>query len=121
VGNDIRDASKQLCTILAKMEVIAVDQDPAGMQGSRGVDNGDQGVWTKPLCRQDGPENAVPLFNRSGGTAGIIVSFGDIGLSGSAAIRDLWARRDLGEHQDPYSASMPSRGVVMLKIVAADG
>ena len=112
MSNDIRD-------ILTNTEVIAVDQDPAGIQGTRVVDNGDLEVWMKPLCRRDGPEKAVALLNRSGNTAPISVSFSDIGISGTADVRDLWAHQDMGEHASSYSADVPSHGVVMLKIVAA--
>jgi alpha-galactosidase len=116
-GNDIRNMSNQTRDILTNTEVIAVDQDPAGIQGTRVVDNGDLEVWMKPLCTRDGPEKAVALLNRGGGTATISVSFSDIGLSGTATVRDLWAHQDLGQSTDSFSADVPSHGVVMVKIV----
>ena len=120
-GNDIRTMSNRTRDILTNTEVIAVDQDPAGIQGTRVVDNGDQEVWMKPLCRKDGPEKAVALFNRGGGNANITVSFSDIDITGTATVRDLWAHEDKGVQDNSYSASVPSHGVVMLKIVASDG
>ena len=120
-GNDVRNMSSQIRDILTNTEVIAVDQDPGGIQGTRVVDNGDLEVWMKPLCNRNGPEKAVALLNRSGGSANITVSFGDIGISGSATVRDLWAHQDLGESVDSFTANVPSHGVVMLKIVDSDG
>jgi alpha-galactosidase len=120
-GNDLRNMSSQTREILTNTEVIAVDQDPAGIQGTRVVDNGDLEVWMKPLCSHDGPEKAVALLNRSRNTANISVSFGDIGVSGSATVRDLWAHEDLGEYQNSFSADVPSHAVVMVKIVDSDG
>ena len=120
-GNDLRTMSGEILDILTNEEVIAVNQDPAGVQGTRVVDNGDLEVWLKPLCTLDGPEKAVALLNRSGGTADISVAFSDIGVSGAATVRDLWAHTDLGEFQDSFSASVPSHGVVMVKIVDIDG
>ncbi len=117
LGNDIRQMSDQIREILTNAEVIAVNQDPAGIQGTRVADNGDLEVWMKPLCTMDGPEKAVALLNRSGTSANISVSFDDIGISGAATVRDLWAHQDLGEHQGSFSANVPSHGVVMLKIV----
>jgi alpha-galactosidase len=120
-GNDVRSMSNQIRDILTNTEVIAVDQDPGGIQGTRVVDNGDLEVWMKPLCTHDGPEKAVALFNRSGGSADITVSFNDIGISGTATVRDLWAHQDLGEHTGSFTANVPSHGVVMLKIIETGG
>ncbi len=118
LGNDIRSMSDQTRRILTNEEVIAVNQDPAGVQGRRVVDNGDLEVWMKPLCNLDGPEKAVILFNRSPRAAEISVAFSAIGLSGTATARDLWAHEDLGEHNGSFSAQVPSHGVVMVKITA---
>jgi alpha-galactosidase len=74
----------------------------------------------KPLCRRDGQEKAVALLNRSRSTTQISVSFDDIGISGTATVRDLWAHQDRGEFSSSYSADVPSHGVVMLKIVSID-
>lgn len=117
-GNDIRNMPNEIRDILINKEVIAVNQDPAGFQGKRIVDNGDLEVWMKPLCTREGHEKAVALFNRSGNTAQISVSFSDIGISGTATVRNLWTHTDLGEFNGSYSTDVPSHGVVMLKIVA---
>ena len=121
LGNDLRSMSSEILEILTNEEVLAVNQDPAGVQGTRVADNGDLEVWMKPLCTLDGPEKAVLLLNRSGGTAGVTVSFSDIGVSGNATVRDLWAHEDLGEFRDSFSAQVPSHGIVMVKIVDIDG
>ncbi len=120
-GNDVRTMSARTREILTNTEVIAVDQDPAGIQGTRVVDDGDREVWMKPLCSHDGPEKAVVLLNRGGGSARISVSFSAIGVSGRATVRDLWAHQDLGEFTDSFAADVPSHGVVMVKIVDLDG
>jgi len=118
LGNDLRSMTEQTRRILTNAEVIAVNQDPAGVQGRRITDNGDLEVWMKPLCTLDGPDKAVILFNRSGRSAEISVAFSTIGISGSATVRDLWAHEDLGEHTGSFSAQVPSHGVVMLEIAA---
>jgi alpha-galactosidase len=121
LGNDIRTMSDETLRILTNEEVIAVNQDPAGIQGRRVTDNGDLEVWLKPLCTADGPEKAVVLLNRSGSSAEISVSFRDIGIMGSATVRDLWEHTDLGQRTGSFSAQVASHAVVMLKVVATDG
>ncbi|MEN3335156.1 MAG: alpha-galactosidase [Blastocatellia bacterium] len=114
-GNDIRSMSPEIAGILTNKEVIAVDQDALGMQGRRVKRDGDLEVWAKQLA--DG-SRAVALLNRSKAEGRISVSWNEIGYPDylSAAVRDLWAKQDMGKHTGSFSASVPSHGVVMLKI-----
>jgi alpha-galactosidase len=62
----------------------------------------------------------VALLNLSDSAADITVNWAEIGLpAGAAAVRDLWARADLGVFSDSYTASVPSHGVVLVKVVSA--
>ena len=100
--------------ILTNTEVIAVDQDTLGVQGTKVADNGNGlQVWTKKL---QGGSVAVVLLNRSGSAANITANWSNIGVSGSASVRDLWAHADLGSFSNSYTTNVPSHGVVMLKI-----
>ena len=49
LGNDLRDISKETLAILKNRELIAVDQDPLGIQGLRLRQDGDLQYWFKPL------------------------------------------------------------------------
>ena len=98
-------------------EVIAIDQDAAGKQGTRIRAEGSSEVWAKPL-KQKGAV-AVLLFNRGVAAADISANWGEVGLpSGKAKVRDLWAHSDRGVYTDSFKANVPTHGVVMLKIVS---
>ncbi|HKS92067.1 MAG TPA: glycoside hydrolase family 27 protein [Tepidiformaceae bacterium] len=112
-GNDLAKMTPETLAILTNPEVIAVDQDPKGVQGHRIWEQGPYEVWMKPLA--DGSK-AVGLFNRGEDTETVAVNFGDLGISGSATVRDLWARRDLGSFNGHYEASVPRHGVVFIKV-----
>jgi len=114
-GNDIANMSTSTREILLNKEVIAIDQDPLGIQGHRVKKTGDLEVWSKQLA--DGGR-AVILLNRGKATANISASWSDIGYPDSlkANVRDLWAARDLGLLSGSYSADVPSHGVVMLRV-----
>ncbi|HEU4869703.1 MAG TPA: alpha-galactosidase [Pyrinomonadaceae bacterium] len=114
-GNDLRSMSPEIKEILTNKEVIAIDQDPLGMQGRRVKRNGDREVWSKQLA--DGGR-AVVLFNRSAKETEISVSWTDIGYPQTLAanVRDLWAHKDLGQLTGSFSATVPSHGVVMVTI-----
>ncbi len=112
-GNDLRSMSRDTAEILTNKEVIAVDQDPLGIQGTRVRDNGDTEVWMKPLS--DGSK-AVVLFNRGKKRTRIGVTGKEIGLTSQAKVRDLWAHKELGTIRESYSASVPSHGLVMIRV-----
>ena len=112
-GNDIRDMSPETAAVLMNKEVIAVDQDKLGKQGTRVAKNGETEVWSKPLA--DGGY-AVGLFNRGGDAAKVTAKWSDLGVSGSHAVRDLWEHKDLGKMADQFSANVPSHGVVMIRV-----
>lgn len=118
-GNDLTSMSKETLDILTAPEIIEVDQDPLGHQGVQVRVDGDLEVWSKVESGQG--VRAVALFNKGAATADIAVSWGEVGLMpGAAIVRDLWARTDLGSINDRYSASVPSHGVVMVKIAGAE-
>ncbi len=114
-GNDLKNMSPEIKEILTDKEVIAVDQDPLGMQGRRVRKNGDSEVWAKQL--KDGGR-AVVFFNRGASDADISASWEDLGYPAhlSAAVRDLWAKKDLGKSTGTFTAKVPSHAVVMLRI-----
>jgi alpha-galactosidase len=114
-GNDIRNMKPGIAAILTNKEVIAIDQDALGLQGRRVKRDGDYEVWAKQLS--DG-SRAVALLNRGKAEGRITVSWNEIGYPDhlAASVRDLWAKQDLGKQTGSFSASVPSHGVVMLKI-----
>ena len=125
-GNDLRVMSEEIREILTNTEVIAVDQDPLGVQGRVVLDRGyGLQVWRKPLA--DGSV-AVALFNQRETEMEGSISWHEIGLdAGPATVRDLWAHADLGVHVDDGSIAtrfrrpVPGHGVVMLRVSPAEG
>ncbi len=112
-GNDLRIDNPEIKAILLNKEVIAVDQDPLGKGGARVAQDGGIEVWAKPLASGD---YAVAIFNRGAAEAKGTAAWKDFGWSGKHAVRDLWAHADRGEATDSFSATVPSHGVVMLRV-----
>jgi alpha-galactosidase len=114
-GNDLAGMSADTKAILTNREVIAVDQDPLGIQASRVAKQGEDEVWARPL---KGGGRAVVLLNRSATTHRITVTWGDLRLPAALRlkVRDLWAHRNLRDAQGHFSADVPSHGVVMLRM-----
>ena len=111
-GNDLTRMAPEALAILTNREVIAVNQDRAGIQGHRAWQEGPMEIWIKPLA--DGGK-AVGMFNREEHEMTMTLRFKDIGISGPAKLRDLWAHKDLGTLEGSYTTSVPRHGVVVLK------
>ncbi len=113
-GNDLRKMSDTVTQVLIAPEVIAVNQDPRGHQGYKVFDNGKQQVYNKPLS--DGT-TAILLFNKDSVPANVSVSWQQVGLSGKQAVRDIWARKNLGKFKDGFTAyQLPEHGQYLLKV-----
>ncbi|MDP2483650.1 MAG: glycoside hydrolase family 27 protein [Candidatus Palauibacterales bacterium] len=120
-GNDLREMSDEIRAILTNAEVIAVDQDPLGVQGKVVLDRGyGFQVWAKPLA--DGAV-AVALLNQREAEMEGSFSWHEIGLDpGPATVRDLWRHEDSGVHVDDgtiasrFRRPVPGHGIVMLRV-----
>ena len=115
-GNDLTAMSNETRTILLNKEVIAVDQDPLGKPGDRVVQAGSLAVWTRPLA---GGALAVALVNQLNAACPMTLKLADIGWTGPAAARDLWAHKDAGIIDTTYTVEVPRHGVVMLRLSPA--
>jgi alpha-galactosidase len=114
-GNDLRQMSPGILEILTNAEVIAVNQDKEGKQGSRISKDGDREIWSRQLS---GGAQAVGLFNRSDREAKIQVSWKELGVKGKLRVRDLWQHKDVTGSDEAYEAAVPAHGVVLLRVAA---
>lgn len=112
-GNDLANMKPETLAILTNPEVIAIDQDPKGVQAHWAWQVGPFEVWAKPLA--DGSTAAL-LINRGEDMERITANFKDLGVSGTKNVRDLWAHKDLGQFADSFSADVRPHGVVMVKL-----
>ena len=120
-GNDVRAmmdstrAAADVRDILLNKDVIAVDQDSLGVQGKIvQASPSELQVWVKPL--QDG-SRAVLLFNRASVPSTITASFGRIGIpTKTARVRDLWVHTEQASVENAFAATVPSHGVVLVRI-----
>ena len=113
-GNDVRDMSESVRAILLNRDVIAIDQDAAGKQAQRLVQDGDHEIWVRPLANGD---HAVALFNRGATDARVTVAWSKVGLAKAPAqARDLWSHAGIKLSGSGYTAEVPGHGVVLLRV-----
>jgi len=89
LGSDPRSLSEQVVSMLCNRELIAIDQDPLGLQGRLISAEGAGQVWVRPLA---GGDRAVALLNRGPTPLRIETSAEALGLPNAAAYRidDVW-------------------------------
>ena len=121
IGADLTKLDADTSAILSNPDVIAIDQDPLGLQGvkvkeiSAGLE-----VWSKFLAEPGA--RSVLLLNRTYFPAPMSFQWEDLGLKGnSAQVRNVWAGRDLGATKGPFAATVPAQGGVLLIVRGTEG
>jgi alpha-galactosidase len=124
-GNDVRHMSGQTRAILARREVIAIDQDALGVQGWRHAVQDGVEVWFRPL---DGGDWAFMALNRTGTPRRIHVdwqaqtvrdevSHRDAAFASTRyRLRDLWRDADQGDTRHPLDAEVGGQDVLLLRM-----
>jgi hypothetical protein len=118
LANTRGDDPRTLLSIVSNSEVIAVDQDPLGIQAYTIQGGTTYNIFQKPLA--DGT-SAVLGWNRTSSPLDITFTWSAVGLVDSVSVRDLWVHADLGQFDTSYTASaVPAHGVVVLKLAELD-
>jgi alpha-galactosidase len=117
-GNDLRTMTDETKSILMNSEVIAIDQDPAALAVQRTPPQGASEVLIRPLANE---AVAVGLFNRGSSSAQISFRWDSLHLSAnlggkSLEARDLWKHEGIPVIGDTYTATVPSHGVVLVRV-----
>ncbi|KAF2078452.1 hypothetical protein CYY_000202 [Polysphondylium violaceum] len=117
-GNDLRNVDPDTLAILTNQEVIAINQDPMGKQGTlvRSTNDGYNQIWARPLS--DG-SRAVVLFNSSPNATNIELLWSDIWvpINTQLSVRDLWSQSDIGVFSTSYLAeNIAPHASVMLRL-----
>ena len=124
-GNDLREMSDDTRRILTNREVIAIDQDPLGIQGFRWRAEGDIEIWARPL---EGGAWAVCILNRGELARRVELRWRDEPIEDSHSGRrasfetmeylvlDVWQGRDLGSTRAALVAEVAAHDVVMVRL-----
>lgn len=121
VGADLAKLSPATLSTLTNAAVLAIDQDPAGLQAVRVNESGTPGeVWAKALAEPG--KRAVLLLNRGDSPAQVAVRWSDLGLAGSPArVQDVWSGKQIQTSGDSYSATVPAQDSVLLQVDGTEG
>jgi hypothetical protein len=119
LGSDPRALSSATISMLENPQVIAIDQDSLGVQGSLLSQSGSGQVWVKPLANGDW---AVALLNRGSSPLQISTTAGAVGLpqASSYKLSNLWTN-ETTTTTGAISATVPSDAVILYRVTALPG
>lgn len=125
-GNDIRNMDEETKSVLTNKDVIAVNQDSLGIQAFKySVKDGIE-IWFKPLINGDW---AMCVLNRSKESQKISFDWKKENVIDSVfnketsfdktlyELKDLWTKKNLGSTKNILNAEIPSRDVLMLRLI----
>jgi alpha-galactosidase len=112
-GHDVRSMSTATSTILRNSRLIAINQDPLGLQGQQVSGDSSRRVLAKRLANGD---VAVALFNQANSTATISTTAAAIGKTGSSfTLVDAWTGAT-SSTTGAISASVPAHGTAVFTV-----
>jgi alpha-galactosidase len=112
LGCDLGRLDDFTLNLITNDEVLAIDQDPLGVQALPVIKEKNIHVYKKRLA--DG-NYALGIFNISDETVTYKLSFINAGLNKELRLRDLWRQKDLGNFSNVFEDAIPSHGVRLLK------
>jgi len=124
-GNDLRKMSEDTRAILTNKDIIALDQDPLGIEAFRFYAFDGIEIWVKPLANN---ELAVCFLNRSDHPQTINYNWKEHAIKDAVSntgfdfsqttykLRDLWSKKDAGTTAKLFSKLIPADDVVVLRL-----
>ncbi len=126
-GNDLRKMSTETAATLKNKEVIAVNQDPMGVQGYQYAKTDSVETWLKPL---KGGDWAICFLNRSNKAQPVNFDWKKEVITDDLSkavldaqkqtytLRNVWAMKDAGTTKSILKGEVPAHDVLMLRLHA---
>ena len=120
MSSNVGQLSAASISALGNSDVIAVDQDSLGKQGTVAAQNGTTDVLYRPLANGD---RAVAILNRSGSPITTSTTTNAVGFTGTRctySVKDLWAGTT-SSSTGTISATIPAHGTAIYRVTPGSG
>ena len=114
-GNDLPNMKPEIKAILTNRDVIAIDQDKLGAQGSRIYSDGEVDVWSRHLA---GGAMALAVLDAGSdrySSHPFHLDLGKLGLHGAQTGKDLWTGKTV-ELTDNMAIELGSHDVLLIRL-----
>ncbi len=110
IGCELTSIKNAALKLLRNTELIALNQDTLYQQAYvAGCTDGCY-LMVKDLEILNGTKRAFAVYNPDDAAKTVTVSLKDIDLAGTVKLRDVFAKKDLGEFSEEYEVSVPAHG-----------
>ena len=118
IGCDLTSLKPTTLALLTNPELIALDQDPLGLQAYVARHDAETYVLVKDLSERFGLERAVAFYNPGEEPSLVRLGLKDVDLGGVVEVRDVVGRFDLTPARDSLKAEVPAHGVRIFRLRA---
>ena len=124
-GNDLRDMTPDVVSILTDPDALAINQDSLGIQGLKYKSEDGLETWLKPLQNGDW---AVCFFNRTEVPIDVDFNWAENIVYDDVAdrtfdtnkftynMKNVWTKKQAGNTKKAFKAEVPGRDVVLLRL-----
>lgn len=114
-GNDLTVMAEETRDVLTNSELIAINQDPLGLQAALVRREGGVDILAKPLAACGA--RAVVLWNRDQASAEVSVAWRDLWLEPEVGVvRDLWGDFGVDVDETGFSVVVPGHDAIALRV-----
>jgi alpha-galactosidase len=118
-GNDLTVMTDEIRDVLTNVRVIALNQDPLGLQAALVRREGAVDVLAKPLAECGA--RAVVLWNRGETSADVSVAWDELWLErGDAVVEDLWSDSLLPLGSDGFTVTIAAHDAAALRVTGVE-
>ncbi len=118
VGCDLTAIPDASLALLKNPELIALNQDPLGLQAYVVQREGEAYVLVKDIGKKRGTMRAVAFYNASDSAHTYQTSLNLLELGGKVKVRDVVKRTDLEPVEDTFTCTVPAHGVLICRMEA---
>lgn len=120
IGCDMHDIKGNALALMQNKELIALDQDPLGLQAYVVKRENGGYVLVKDVEEKYGKKRAIAFYNPTDANISMSINFSDVDLSGAVKMRNLFEKKDMGSFEKSYQVNVPAHGTRIYKLEAEE-
>lgn len=118
IGCDLNSLKPSSLALLKNKELIAINQDPLGLQAYIALRQGEGYVMVKDLQQMHGTTRAVALYNPSDSVISFSVPLKELELAGKAKAWDVIRHEKVKLEKDLIVAEIPAHSIKVMRVEA---
>ena len=120
IGCDMHDIKGNALALMQNKELIALDQDPLGLQAYVVKRENGGYVLVKDVEQKYSTKRAIAFYNPTDAAISMSINFSEVELGGAVKVRDLFEKADKGTYEGSYQVTVPAHGTRIYKLEAAE-